>query len=461
MVPQPRPTVLVVHPYWDFWESSVVDDLRADRRALLQQAIAVLSPWAEVRDAGLVSNPDEAAVAADVVGPADAVVVVCSMAVPSATGMAFLDRVPGLPVLLWALSRQDTIDASFSHGRITTDGAPVGTPMLASALARQGRRFRVVCSSIEDSTGIEAEVTSAAAAGRLARARILVVGEPIPGYTSVVPERSDSAPFAPAQFDVPAVEFAKRVADVDQDAVRRAHEQLSQEYSVADDVDPVGMRRALATQVVLRSLVDQHGCIAGALNCHAPGLRPSADFGIAPCLALGRLTSEGVPFTCTGDLLTAVAMAAVQSLGLPTLYHEIEAIDYVTDEVVLSNSGEFDRRLCPTPTVPLVRNVWYEQDSINAPCATFTIPAGPATLVGFAHAPDARFIVAEGSFTGRSYPQTGMPNAGFRFDSGNVASAWPRWAAAGSLHHSAATNARIGERIQAVADHLGIACIHV
>ena len=64
--------------------------------------------------------------------------------------------------------------------------------------------------------------------------------------------------------------------------------------------------------------------------------------GIAPCWALGRLTTAGRPFTCTGDIVTAVAMLTTKRLGGAAVYHEIEAIDYATGEVVIANSGEHD-----------------------------------------------------------------------------------------------------------------------
>jgi len=41
----------------------------------------------------------------------------------------------------------------------------------------------------------------------------------------------------------------------------------------------------------------------------------------------------GKPFTCTGDILTAVAMLTTKRLGAAALYHEIEAIDYESGEV--------------------------------------------------------------------------------------------------------------------------------
>ena len=197
------------------------------------------------------------------------------------------------------------------------------------------------------------------------------------------------------------------------------------------------------------------GADAGVINCHVPELRLDPGAGVAPCLALGRLTSRGVPFTCSGDVVTSVAMLAVRALGHPTLYHEIEAVDFVSDEVLLANTGEHDLGLC-SGRPRLGANLWYESDPVTGPCASFGVDAGPASLVALTLTPAGpRWVVADGAFTGRDAPLTGTPHAGFRFASGHVERAWPRWAAAAVTHHSVATNARLSEDIQLVSMHLG------
>ena len=128
---------------------------------------------------------------------------------------------------------------------------------------------------------------------------------------------------------------------------------------------------------------------AGAFNCHVPQFRFGDEIGIAPCWALGRSTSAGVPFTCTGDILTAVAMLTTKRLGGAALYHEIEAIDYATGEVVIANSGEHDLAwLAPGERPRLRRNGWFcGKDPHCGVCAVLEPPAGPATLVGVHAAP--------------------------------------------------------------------------
>src|SRR5205085_373984 len=100
------------------------------------------------------------------------------------------------------------------------------------------------------------------------------------------------------------------------------------------------------------------------INCHVPALRFGTEVGVSPCLALGRLTTAGRPWTCAGDVVTSIAMLTVKALGLPALYHEIEAVDWDADEIILANTGEHDLGLCGPQRPRLVPDVWYEKDHL-------------------------------------------------------------------------------------------------
>jgi L-fucose isomerase-like protein len=216
----------------------------------------------------------------------------------------------------------------------------------------------------------------------------------------------------------------------------------------------------------LEALREELGVHAGAMNCHVPEIRHADEPGIAPCFALGRETSRGVPWTCTGDVVTAVAMLTTTLLGGAAVYHEIESLDYRTGEVLIANSGEHDLAWCdPAQRPALVRNRWFASDPTCGACACFGPAPGPATLVAFTpHAEEAsgfRFVVAEGELTGRRFPQTGTVHGAFRFGDGPVDDAWRRWAAAGANHHSSATPGHFGDDVAAVAGHLGVGCARV
>jgi L-arabinose isomerase len=447
--------VALVHPYWDFWESSVPGDFRADREALLARAATALGADLSVVVCALAGDETEAAALVEACRRADVVVVVSTMAVPPATTMALLEPLPEVPVVVWALHEEPRLPADFSHSDITTRGATVGAPMVVSALARAGRRYDVVMTDLTDAAAARVAVAAAAAAGIVRGATMLRVGTAMPGYTSVLATDEELAPLGIRSVSVTPAELAARISDVTAAEAALVQGELSEEFAVADDVDRAALERIARVEVALDELLRESGARAGTLNCHVAELRFNPEVGVCPCLALGRLTTRGIPWTCSGDVVTSVAMLAVAALGLPTLYHEVEAVDYERDEVVLANTGEHDLRLAPPGPVPLAPDAWYTDDPIVSPCAQFSIAASPASLVGFVPVDGLRWVVAEGHFTGSRYPRTGTPNAGFRFASGHVTKAWPRWLASGVVHHSVATNDRVHDRIERVARHLG------
>ncbi len=447
--------VAVIHPYWTFWESSVPGDFRADRQLLLDRAVALLEPEFTVAVAAVVASPDEAALVAEQCKAVDAVVMVSTMAAPPTTSMAFLERLPDKPIVVWALHEDRSLPSDFSHSDITTRGATVGGPMIVSALARAGRRCDVVMTSLDRPQDAVAAVRYAAAAGAVRGATILRIGSPMPGYSSVVATDDELAALGITSVVVDPAELAARSKAVTDATVAGLRAEVDAQFDVDTTVEALAVDRSVRVEAALSTLILETGATAGALNCHVPELRFGSDVGVAPCLALGRLTTAGVPWTCSGDVVTAIAMLTVQSLGLPTLYHEVEAVDYETDEVVLANTGEHDLRLCGSARPVLAPDAWYTDDPLPSACALYSIPQSPASLVGFAPLEGLRWIVAEGEFTGSSYPRTGTPNAGFRFASGHVSTAWPRWLQSGVVHHSAATNALVGEAVGRIAHHLG------
>lgn len=450
--------IAVVLPYWDFWETAVPWDFRADREALLAEAVEIAGRAGDVAVAALLPDEQAALALRPQVQDLDAIVVVSTMAVPSATTMALVAGATHVPVLVWALSRLPQLAEGFSHTDITTAGSPVGTPMVTSALARAQVRFDVVATSTQAPEAAVAAIRCVVTAGRIARGPLLVIGKPIAGYTTVVPPADRDFPIN--EVAVPAEVFADAARSANDEHVQVRVSEIREQFDVESAVTALSLQRAAQAEVALRELVQQTGAVAGAINCHEAALRGNPDFGIAPCLALGRLTTEGVPFTCTGDVLTALAMFTVQSLGYPTLYHEVEAIDFENDEVVLANSGEHDLGLC-SHRATLLPNHWYSHDPIVGPCALYSIPAGPASLVAFVMAPQPRFVVAEGVFTGHAFPQTGVPNAGFRFRDRPVAEAWADWARSGVTHHSAATNAHLAADIRIIAHLLDAQFVQV
>jgi L-arabinose isomerase len=469
-----RPRLAVVHPYWTLWEHTAGPTFRADRLELARQLAASLEDAFEPVGVGDYASAAGAAALAPAFAAADAevVLVLQTMAVPSAFTLALLDALPGVPVVIWALHETGLVDGGFDHGGITTQGATVGAPMLSNLLGRRGRPFDMVLGRLGDEATVgrvRRALRLAAVARRISRSRLGRVGVPVDGYLHV--DVDDDELRAGTGIEVVRIEpdeVVERYLAVPDARVRALDAEVRAGWKFEDDVDAgESLERSLRAALAIEDLVEERRLDAGAFNCHVPQFRFGEPIGIAPCWALGRSTSAGVPWTCTGDVVTAVAMLATKRLGGAAVYHEIEAIDYATGEVVIANSGEHDLAWsAPGERPRLRRNGWFcGKDPHCGVCAVLEPPPGPATLVGFTPRPDARggfrFVVARGELTSRRFPETGTVNGAFRFRDGTVEAAWARWASAGVNHHSSATPGDLSDDVAAVARHLGIAAVIV
>jgi L-arabinose isomerase len=469
-----RTRIGVIHPYWTLWEHTAGPTFRADRMTL---ARTVANRFADMADIVAVdevaSIEDGHALAARLASvDLDVLLVVQTMAVPPAFALALIDGMPGVQVVIWALHETGLMAGSFDHGGITTQGATVGAPMLSNILARHERAFELILGRASDDATVDRvreAIRIAAVVHGLRRATIGRVGRPIEGYLHVDVDAAElRGATGISVVSIEPDEVVERYRAVRPDRLAALDADVRRGWRFEGDVD-VGesLERSLRAALALEDLVHDHGLDAGAFNCHVPQFRFGPEIGIAPCWGLGRLTTMGVPWTCTGDILTAVAMLTTKRLGGAALYHEIEAIDYETDEVVIANSGEHDLGWGVAGEMPrLRRNGWFcGKDPHCGVCAVLEPPVGPATIVGFTPHPDARrgfrFVVARGELTGRRFPETGTSNGAFRFWEGPVEVAWARWAAAGVNHHSSATPGDLAGDVVAVARHLGIEAVIV
>src|SRR5262249_28257577 len=130
------PRVVGVLPAALDWQPVVSFDLARDRRRQLERVTTALEPRVEIVHSAVAVTANEAAEAGErgARGGAEAVLVVATMAVLPGVPMAALERLPGLPAVVWALQQGDRLASDVGHERIVTDGGTVGAPMLTSVL---------------------------------------------------------------------------------------------------------------------------------------------------------------------------------------------------------------------------------------------------------------------------------------------------------------------------------------
>lgn len=329
--------------------------------------------------------------------------------------------------------------------------------MLVSALRRMGREPVVVLGRSDDALTFDrlcVAVRRAGGVARLRRARVGVIGSPMPGYDQVVtdPERLHKR-LGVTLVQISPGEVSEAFERVEAQRLEALYAELSARFELGIGAEGESLERTLRVAAAIEDLCATYNLDGGAMNCHVPEIRLDEPIGVAPCYAIGRMTSRGTPFTCVGDVLTAVAMVAVASLGWPTLYHELEALDFETGEFVVANSGEHDDRFWPASgRLRIRRNEWFTPcNGCWSLCVEGILAVGPATLVNLVDDADGgyRFVTARGSLSGRGFAGCATTNGAFRFLAPDAVGAWEEWASAGPGHHSCLT---IGDASSDIAD---------
>lgn len=448
-----RPSIGVISPYWDFWETAVDIDVRSAKSELDQRCNKSIEAHGRI----------VWQVTADELGEhlpeVDLIIVVIQMAVPPERVTTFLLQRPKSINLVWAAHATPAIPEPFTHESIVVRGATVGASMLSASLNRAAVVHDVVLGE-PSSNSLVQRLEVAAAAGKIRGATFSVIGDELEGYDFVTAPQAELDRLGINVRRHSPEEFALRVRNVDPTALDSYLETLEAAWHESTTAE--GGKQAARYALALRGLMEDDQSAAGAMNCHVLPLRNDPQgTGIAPCFGLGCETSEGRPWTCTGDINTSLAMLFVSALGSPTFYHEMEAVDATTGEVIFANSGEHDSRFARQQPLRYSPNPWYPGPH-PTPIANFQIAAGPATVVAISTINERlRAIVAEGEFTSRSAQSTGTMSAVFRFANSTGTEGWESWARAGAGHHSCATDTHLSQSLEQLCKLLSIEFVQV
>ncbi len=468
---QRKSSVAVLFPYWTFWESTLdAIKFRKERETILDEVSEFLyNNEYQVIRFPFVDSPEIGKSIADqlLTSNLDAVLIVQTMAVPTSHLLPVIESLPGVPILVWALQNSLSLDDDFSESEITSLGSTVGTPMLTNFLNRKGRMHRVIFNSNQENDYSEVleELEIATVAGSLKSAKLARIGEAISGYFCVDAESNELQNALGLEVvELTAEDFASSYQEVEQEQIDLLASE-SKEYVVSEDLET--FNQTIRAAAALENIDKKYAISMGAMNCHVDEIRFSKEIGIAPCFALGRETGRGVPWSCSGDVITAVAMYVARALGGAALYHEIEALDFETGEFVIANSGEHDLSWCRHGDVPLLQaNPWFAKDELTGGSLCFDLPPGEATLVAFTpfhnEVSGYRFVVAEGNITERSFSSSPTVGGAFRF-SGNLspAESWLNWVNAGVNHHSAIAPGHLANKVKKVAEYLNIGFVEI
>jgi L-arabinose isomerase len=429
-----RPRAGLLVPYVPFYEGIV--SLRAEKEAFARSVAAILGEFAEVCSSGLVCSEEEArkAGAEFAAAEVDAVVVVPSVAVFGALPLAAVENLD-LPVAIWNLQPASGIPEDYDIRSLIRNSGGLGVQALANTLAREGRHFEVMFSAERESVPekLIRLLRVAAVAARLRRARFGRIGSVFPQMTDVV---MDTAAWpGAAVVDVPPQDIAMSFREAPDSDVAARIVEIRQYAVVAISEDELA--RSARISVALDALVERHQLDGGAFNCHGENCLRNPDIGVVACYGVSRQTSEGKPFSCTGDLPTGIALWIMRQLAGAVVYGELDLVDRVHDIVLLANGGEGDFAAAHGE-VTIAGNENFEGLHGRGASLRFAIAPGPATIVSFTPmGVGYRLVIGEGEILEKRLPHLGVFHAAFRFRGVRADCAFERWCEAGAVHHIA------------------------
>jgi L-arabinose isomerase len=456
--------------YVDYYES-LCPDFPREKSANARRCADYLSTLGEVIWSGdLIRDAAAAAAAGQSLEKEnlDCVVVFTSIAVFGQIPWAALQRL-ACPILIWNAQQIQTVGKDYTMVEIVRNTGQIGSQALANTLMRQGRWFRVV-TGYEKSKRTRKELTSFVsvirAVSAVKRARLLAIGERFPMMTDILLDEADLARHIGATVaHVTNEELAQRYASISEDAVTRARLVLREENRVEELTGDEEERSARLCEAVA-SLVAERQADAGTLNCHAGVCLRNPRIGITACYSLGIQNARGRPFTCTGDLPTAIAMLLLKRLTGVSMYTEVQVMDEKRRAIVIANSGEGEDGVRRPGCVPRVMGN-ENFTGVHGRGASFAYPLkpGPATLASFTPSPGSakpfRMIVAEGEILKESLPAAGGLAGFFRFAHTDLHAGYTRWLEAGPVHHAGTTTGHWAREIAAAAELLNLECVQI
>ena len=467
--PQPLPQcvrpsrIAVLSGYMVYYEPHMPENFRAERAAWGEGIARVFDGVGEARFFGLLLDVETGrAIGRELAEwSPDAIVLAPAMPGPPAFTWAALLDLPRVPVVVWALNHLDTLSPTYNSVDHLANSGNVGVAMIGNILARNRRPASVVTGRWYDPDSqamARASVHTACAAGRIAKARVGVLGAPLEGYSNVVVDGALLAERIGAELvPISLPEWEDAFAKADPADIGRIEATLSGAFEV-EDADGAEVQAGCRLAAALEAVARAQRLDCGTFNSHLEYSHANPRIGLVGGLANSWLTSIGIPFTDTGDTITAIAMLIGRLLGGTAMYTELNTIDYEAGAILCANTGEADFAAAVRVSVFPAKS--FTGKTQRGAIVDAELRAGAATILGFTPHPDARngfrLIVLGGEIIGRPDIDLHVPHTLFRPAASTAPEAFSRWIEAGATHHACLTLGDVVEPARLLGRFLGI-----
>lgn len=355
-----------------------------------------------------------------------------------------------LPFALALVQPDETVRTDVDERGLTVNQGIHGAQDVVNTLLRGGVRPALFAGRRSDGAlaAFLADFAAACAATADAhRMRIGAVGALTGMGDIVTDEMVLLRRLGPQVVHQPVGEIQRRVAAVDEDAVRARvaddRERFDIDPALSDDAHAYAVRLYLG---IARWLEDND--FAG-YTAHYEDFGADGRFRQLPLLAASHLMADGYGYAAEGDVQAATLVTVFQRLFSVAGFTEMYMLDHERDAVLCAHAGEANWRLAEgRPRI--IHRVLTEGGLGDPPTAVFAPRAERAVLASLVHVGgDAyRLVSASGRILEQvALPGCDMPYFFFQPDSGAARMARD-WMSAGGAHHQALALGDTGARLE-------------
>ncbi len=417
---------------------------------------------ADVIDAGFVSDPSEAAVAAEQLRLADADLIVVFLTTYLTASMVLpIAQRSHTPVLIVDLQPTEAMDhASFDTGQWLAYCGQCSVPEVGNVFRRAGIDFRSVSGHLRDENAwrrIATWISAAHVRATLRHARHGLLGHLYPGMLDVSTDLTSVSTTFGSHVEVLELDDLRvRVEQVSDVEVAQRLELAGEIFTLDESVKHDDLAWGARVSVGLDRLVDDFEL--DSLAYYHRGLNGEQHERLGAGLILGAslLTARGIPAVGEYELRTSLAMLVSESLGAGGSFTEIQALNFHDRVVEMGHDGP--AHLAVSAGDPLLRGLGtYHGKRGWGVSVEFDVRPGPVTTFGIGQDRDGSytFIAAEGEV--RPGPLLAIGNTTSRVDFDRDPGEWvDAWSATGIGHHWALSLGHRSADYAAAASLLGV-----
>lgn len=417
---------------------------------------------ADVTDVGFVSDPQEAAVAAEKLRVADPDLIVVFLTTYLTASMVLpIAQRSGAPVLIIDLQPTEAMDhTTFDTGQWLAYCGQCSVPEVGNVFRRAGIEFRSVSGYLRDENAwarINRWIKAADVRATLRHARHGLMGHLYPGMLDV----STDLTLVSTQFGshVEVLEFDDlrvRVEAVTDSQVQERVDLAKQIFTLDSSVKSEDLAYGARVSVGLDKLVDDFELDSLAYYHRGLNGETHEQLGAGMILGSSLLTARGVPTAGEYELRNSIAMLISDTLGAGGSFTEIQALNFFDQVVEMGHDGP--AHLQVSQRDPLLRGLGvYHGKRGWGVSVEFDVKAGPVTTFGIGQERDGSFVfvASEGEVVPGPLLQIG--NTTSRVNFGCDPGEWvDSWSASGVDHHWALALGHRSTELQAAANLLGV-----